>query len=381
MDKAVAILGVGMHEFGRFPEKSALDMGREAAIMALKDADLDYGDIECGFCAHWMQPMTIGSEIFCELGMTGIPCSTITGVGSACTTRAVEIAAGLIIGGAYDTCLVIGVEKMSTPLSPQPSTAMDYYGLMGLRFAPGTWALTATRHMHLYGTTHEHFAQVAVKSHRNACDNPYAQYRKEVTLEEVLNSRMIAYPIRLLECSPITDGATAVVLTSLKKARQHTTKPVRIIGWGSTSPVPPHSEDNAGFVSPPGMLLPDTTLTASRAYENTGVGPKDIDVAEVHDAFAPSELFFIEGLGFCPLGEGGPFTWEGNTERTGKIPVNPGGGDLSRGNPIGAVGGAMIAELTWQLRGQAGSRQVQQPKVALQQNSGGGGEIVMIYSI
>lgn len=381
MDKRVAILGVGMHKFGRFPEKRPADMGREAALMALKDAGMDYRDIECGFCAHVQQPVGTGIDTFSELGMTGIP---ITNIEVACdsSTRSVELAAELICAGVYETALVIGVEKMPRgpiDLSLGSGTERSYNDLMGMQIPPTIYALRATRHMHMYGTKPEHFAKVSVKSHKNGCLNPYAQYQKEMTLEEVLNSRMIAYPIHLYECSPTTDGAAAVVITSLKKAKQYTSKPVTLIGWNSSSTIPPHEEDSPGILTT--IEEPDVAFTAPKAYERAGVGPQDIDVAQVHDAFAPGEIFIIEELGFCPKGEGGPFVWEGNTEITGKIPVNTDGGLLSRGHPIGATGGAMIAELTWQLRGQAGARQIKNAKVALQENAGVGGMNVMIYTI
>lgn len=214
----VVILGVGMHKFGRFPKKSVSDMGREAALMALKDAGVDYRDVNAGFCAHVHQPMMTGINVFGELGMTGLP---ITNVEAACasSTRALMLAADEIAAGNYDICLVIGVEKMQKGLVGLGVAGMEksYNELMGLDVLPGRVAMMATRHMYHYGTKPEHFAYASVKAHRNGVLNPYAQHQVELSLEEVLNSRMIAYPITLYQCCPTSDSAAAVVLASKRR--------------------------------------------------------------------------------------------------------------------------------------------------------------------
>lgn len=366
--KEVVILGVGMHKFGRFPEKPVKDLGREAALVALKDAGVAFKDIEMGFCGHVLQAVGTGMETFAELGMTGIPVTNVE-VACASSSRGVMLAAEMIAAGVYDLCLVIGVEKMQRGLI-QLGGEPDYADLMGLRVMPGAYALKARKHMELYGTKREHFARVSVKAHRNGCLYPYGQYQQAMTLEEVMNSRMIADPITLYECSPTSDGASAVVVCSKKKARQYTTQPVLLVGWAGGTP-----QYVKGEVESEGP----TVMLAEKAYHMAGVGPQDIDVAQVHDAFSPGEVLTVEELGFCPEGKGGPFVWEGNTEINGKIPVNTDGGLLSRGHPIGATGGAMIAEITWQLRGQAGARQAKDAKVALLHNAGLGGMNVMIF--
>jgi acetyl-CoA acetyltransferase len=212
---------------------------------------------------------------------------------------------------------------------------------------------------------------VSVKSHKNAVHNPNAHYQAPLSLEEVMNSRMVADPITLYQCCPTSDGASAVVLASAEKARQYTSTPIYLKSWYGGTPM--YKDGEVDIMEGP------TAMLGQKCYDKAGVGPEDIDVAQVHDAFSPGEIFTIEDLRFCPKGEGGPFVWEGNTEITGKIPVNTDGGLLSRGHPLGATGGAMIAELTWQLRGQAGARQVEGAKTALLENAGVGGLNVMIF--
>jgi acetyl-CoA acetyltransferase len=224
------------------------------------------------------------------------------------------------------------------------------------------YAASAREHMKRYGTTAIQFAKVAVKSHQNASLNPYAQYRETYTVEEILNSPMVSEPLTRLMCSPIGDGAAALVLVSEEKARQLTTKPV----WVTASILGSGKDRSPGE---PGV----TTRMARKAYEAAGVGPDDIDVIELHDASAPAELIEYEELGLCKTGEGGRLIEEGTTEITGKIPVNPSGGLLSKGHPIGATGCAQLTEIFWQLRGEAGDRQVKDgdAKIGLAQNGGG----------
>lgn len=373
-EKEVVVLGVGMTKFGRVTGRSPTEMAREAGLMALKDAGVDYKDIQAGFCAHCNQPIGAGMDCFAELGMTGIP---VTNVELACASesRGVMLAADLIAAGVYDLCMVIGIEKMPRGLVPimgEPSD-MPYVFLMGLMPMPGAYAMMAQRHMNLYGTRREHFAKAAEKAHRNGSLNPNATYQQVYTLEEILNSRPIADPITLYMCSANADGATATVVCSKERAKQYTTKPVLLSGWAGGTPIYIRGE--------PALAEGPTEVLAKKVYEMAGLGPEDIDVAQVHDAFSPGEIFTIESLGFCPKGEGGPFVWEGNTEINAKIPVNTDGGLVSCGHPIGATGGRMIAELSWQLRGQAGPRQVKDPKVALLHNAGLGGMNVMIFKM
>ncbi len=370
MIERVVVLGVGLHPFGRHPDKSIGEMARVAGLAALKDAGISYSDIQAGFCGHVNQGVGAGLRTFGQLGMTGIP---ITNVELACasSSRGAMLAADAISTGLYDTAMVIGVEKMERGLlSGVSGREFGYNEAMGISLMPAIYAMWAQRHMHLYGTKHEHFAKVSEKAHRNGALNPNAQYQKAIGLEDILTSRMIADPITLYECSPTTDGASAVVLASEKKARQFTSRPVFLDAWVGGTPA--YQRGEAELSEGPNTVL------AKKAYERAGMAPEDVDVAQVHDAFSPGEVFLVEELGFCPVGEGGPFIWEGNTEITGRIPVNTDGGLLARGHPIGATGGAMITELTLQLRGNAGPRQVKNAKTALLHNAGIGGVNVMV---
>ena len=372
-DKEVVILGVGMTKFGRVTGRNPMEMAREAGLMALKDAGVDYKDIQIGFCAHCNQPIGTGTDCFAELGMTGIP---VTNVELACASqsRGVMLAAYMIAAGTYDMAMVIGIEKMPRGMVPilGEQSDMPYPFLMGLMPMPGAYAMMAQRHMHTYGTKREHFAKAAEKAHRNGSLNPNATYRDVYTLEQILNSRLIADPITLYMCSANADGATATVVCSKKMAKKYTTKPMLLVGWAGGTPV----------YEKGGMLAEGPTeMLGHKVYDMSELGPKDIDVMQVHDAFSPGEIFTLEELGFCPKGEGGPFVWEGNTEIKGKIPVNTDGGLVSCGHPIGATGGRMIAELSWQLRGLAGERQVKNPKVALLHNQGLGGTNVMMFKM
>ena len=373
-EKEVVILGVAVSKFGRVTGRPNKEFALEVGRNALKDAGIDYRDIQIGFAAHCHQPLGTGTDVFGELGITGIP---ITNVEVACAsqTRSVLLAAELIAAGAYDTAMVIGIEKLPRGMVPIGGDAADYSyeGRMGLVSAPGDFALEANHHMHLYGTKREHFAKAAEKAHRNGSLNPNATYQDVYTLDEIMSSRMIAEPITMLMCSANADGCTATIVCSKEKARQYTSNPMVLCGWSAGSPLYVKGEKSLGTA--PFELL------GEKAYEVAGVGPKDIEVAQVHDAFSPLEVFFCEDLGFCPRGEGGPFVWEGNTEINGTIPINTDGGLVSCGHPIGATGGRMIYELALQLRGQAGQRQVKGGKVntALLINEGLGGANVMIF--
>jgi acetyl-CoA C-acetyltransferase len=372
--KEVVILGVGMTKFGRMTGRSPTAMAREAGLMALRDAGVDYKDIQTGFCAHCNQPIGAGTDCFGELGMTGIP---VTNVELACASqsRGVMLAADMIAAGVYDMAMVIGVEKMPRGMVPILGDAgdMPYPFLMGLMPMPGAYAMMAQRHMHLYGTKREHFAKAAEKGHRNGSLNPNATYQDVYTLDEVMSSRLIADPITLYMCSANADGATATVVCSKQRAKKYTTKPVLLTGWAGGTPM---------YVKGGSMLAEGPTeVLGHKVYEMSGMGPEDVNVMQVHDAFSPGEVFAVEELGFCTKGEGGSFVWEGNTEINGKIPVNTDGGLVSCGHPIGATGGRMIAELCWQLREQAGPRQVKNQKVALLHNQGLGGTNVMIFKM
>lgn len=374
MSDRVVVLGVGLHPFGRFPELTIDDLAREAALAALDDAGITFREIEAGLVGRvggTGPPVGVGTHLFAQLGQHGIP---VTNVELACgsSSRALMHAADMIRAGSAETAMVIGVEKMERGMLRVGGTSENYASLMGLNVMPAAYAMRAQRHMADYGTKPEHFAQVSVKSHRNAMHNPFAQYRIAITLEEVLNSRMVCDPITLYQCCPTSDGASAVILASEAFARTRTTSPVYMRSWAGGSPVYDNGREGEGEGP--------TSLVAKRAYERGGIGPDDIDVTQLHDAFTPGEILTIEDLGYVPRGHGGPFVFGGGTEITGERPVNTDGGLLSRGHPMGATGGAMVTEIVRQLRGQAGERQVQNCRTGLAQNAGIGGVNVLVFS-
>ncbi|MFQ5899663.1 MAG: thiolase domain-containing protein [Candidatus Methylomirabilia bacterium] len=296
-------------------------------------------------------------------------------------TVGLRYAYAFIAAGLADLVMVLGVEKLNQPVGEEALLNMgtgvdrEWEACHGLT-APPVFALAAQHHMAKYGTTEEQMAMVSVKNHTHATRNPFAHFQKGATLEQVLCSRMIATPFRLFMCSPITDGAAAVIVASEERARDLTDTPVWIRGTGQAldgftlSSLP---EDYSQW--------PAMRRAADDAYRMAGIGPEAVDVAEVHDCFAIAEIIAYEGLGFCEKGEGGRFVEKGLSDYGGAVVVNPRGGLIGCGHPLGATGIAQAAECFWQLRGEAGPRQVPEAQVALAHNNSGMGEhLVMIYS-
>lgn len=373
----VAVLGAGLHRFGRFPDKSLQDLGREAVKNALDDSGVPFKDIEVAYVGRVLAGMGAGLSVVSEMGMTGIPVVNIE-MACASSTSAFREAYLAVANGVYDTALVVGFEKMQRGML-QISEGASYQTVMGLAVMPATYALQAQRYMADYEATPEMFASVSVKSHRNGAMNPYAQYQKEVTLEEVLQSRMIADPITLLQCSPTTDGAAAVVICAADKAAKYSARrSMTVAGWATGSGKFQAGGDDEGDAETSGG---EVERLAQIAYARAGIGPEDVDVTQVHDAFSPGEVFTIEGLGLVGKGEGAQAVWTGRTEITGDIPVNTDGGLLSRGHPIGATGAAMVTEIFRQLTGEAGPRQVKggNAKVGLIHNAGIGGVNILVF--
>ena len=363
--REVAIIGVGMSMFGKLPERSIVELGREAGVAAIKDAGVSPKDIPCVYCSNLYHNMVLGERIAASLGITD---SEVVNVENACAggTTALRGAWLSIASGLYDMALAIGVESMTTsPIAGKliPPAKDDLDGMMGMTM-PAFFALFTKRHMELYGTTPEQIAQISVKNHFHSTFNPFSQYQKEFTVEEILNSRMICEPITLLECCPNTDGASAAILCSADVAKKYTSKPVLIAASVLKMGDYEYRRRDITFSDL-------TAKTAKDAYEMAGCGPEDIDLIELHDAFAPAELVHYEELGICPRGEGGRLIDEKATWLGGKIPVNPSGGLLSQGHPLSATGVRQVAEVTWHLRDQAGKRQVPNAKIGLTQVMGG----------
>lgn len=363
--REVAVIGVGQSRFGKFPEKTAVGLGREAVVAALKDAGLSPKDIQFAYASRMYDIMTTAQSILKEVGIRGIE---MINVENACAGGATAFRGVWkeIRNGNYDIGIAIGVESMTTsPIAHKliPPEKDDLDGQLGLTM-PGLHALLARRQMAQYGTTIEDFAMVSVKNHHHGCLNPIAQYRKEFTVEEILNSKMIYDPITLLQCCPNTDGAAAAILCSVDIARRYTTKPIKVIGSVLLS-------GDYRYLQQDITTSSTGNKAAKMAYEMAGVGPEDIDVVELHDAFANEEMLRYEELGLCEPGEGTRLIRERATWIGGTIPVNPSGGLLALGHPLSASGVRNIAEIVLHLRGQAGERQTPNAKVGLAHMMGG----------
>jgi benzoylsuccinyl-CoA thiolase BbsB subunit len=353
-------MGVGMIRFGRYGEVWAEEMGRQAILAAIRDSEVDPRRIPVAYCGHSHQGRVAGQRALKQTGIVGIE---VVNVENACAggSTAFRQAYLAVASGLYDLALALGMEKMAGGLLPPNPEDLD--ALQG-RTLPGHYAMKAMRYMHEHGATPEHLALVSVKSHRNAAANPLAQYQEPVTLAQVLNSRMVADPLTLLQCCPTGDGAAAAILGTRKEAGRAGRIPVRVAASAVRA---------GGFVGGREDILgsPLTRETARRAYEMASLGPEDVSVCECHDAFSIAEILHCENLGFCGRGEGWRWICEGKTEIEGSLPVNPSGGLLSKGHPLGATGIAQVVEIVQQLRGHAGQRQVGDPRVGLTHTMGG----------
>jgi acetyl-CoA C-acetyltransferase len=379
--RKVAVIGTGMNNWGELWKTSFRELYTEAALAALDDAGVSKVDsmyIGCMSGGLFTGQEHLASLMADYTGMAGV---SATRVESACCSGGLAIRQGFmeVASGMSDIVLVGGVEKMTDVGGDQATFALataadqDYESYHGVTF-PGLYAMIANAHMAKYGTKREHLAQVAVKNHSNGSKNPRAQYPFEVTVEGVLNSVKVADPLRILDCSPITDGAAAVILCPLERAKEFTDGPiVEIVGSGhATDTIALHSRKDITWLNA-------TYLAAQRAYAMAGCKPEDIDLAEVHDCFTISEICVTEALGFFEKGDGGPAVERGDTSLAGKIPVNSSGGLKSKGHPVGATGVGQIVELTEQLRGESGARQVKNARRALAQNMGGSGGSTTVH--
>jgi len=363
MTNAAFISGVAMTRFGKQPDRTVEQLGREALLKAMKDAGIERKDVDEVFCGTLFGGTLIGQRILRDLGMTRIPVTNVENACSSSTTAMREACAAVSVGRAQ-TVVVIGVDQLTRlggGTIPLEKTDIE----VNLGFVmPALYAMRARRYMHETGTTARHLAMVAAKAHEAGALNPYAQFQNLVTPEEVLASRMIADPLTLQMCCPTGDGASACVVTTEKRAQQRG-KPVRV-----QASVLQSGLYKTGYRD---MAQSELTIRTSKlAYEAAGIGPEDVDLAEIHDAFTIAEMMYYEALGFCPKGGAAGMVERGDTKINGRKPVNPSGGLLCRGHPVGATGVAQICEAVWQLRGEAGKHQVQGAKVALTHCTGGG---------
>ena len=377
----VAVIGVGMNRWGELWEKSLRQIWTEAALEAVDDAGVDHVDamyVGCMTSGLFVGQEHLGALLSDQLGMGPIPG---TRVESACASGGLAFRQAWIdvASGLHDVVLATGVEKMTDvdggAATDALATAADqeYESYHGVTF-PGLYGMMARAHMHQHGTTRRQLSAVAVKNHRHGAFNPLAQFPQPVTAEQVEESVLVADPLRILDCSPITDGAAAVVLVPLEKARKLKKQPpVRVTASAhATDSMALHERDDLAW-------LASTERAAGLAYKEGGIEPADLSFCEVHDCFTIAEIMVIEALGLAPRGGGGAAAESGATALGGKTPVNPSGGLKSKGHPVGATGVAQVREAVLQLRGQAGKRQVENAHRGLTQNMGGTGASTVVH--
>ena len=383
MARDVAIIGIGCTPFGEFWDRSFRDIFVESGVAAIEDAGVQGEDIDELFVGNmsagrFVEQEHISSLIADYAGLASLHTPS-TRVEAACASGGLALRMGVlaIASGHADIVVAAGVEKM-TDVSAQAATDMltaaadrEWEGFAGATF-PGLYAMIAQRHIHEYGTTSEQLASVAVKNHHNATMNPKAQYRNEITVEAVLRSTMIADPLHILDCSPLTDGSATVVLAPAETARKYTDTPIFIKASAQAS-------DTIALHDRADITTLDATVSAaSRAYAMAGMTPADIDFVEVHDCFTIAEICAIEDLGFFEKGTGGKVTEDGVTAIDGDLPVNPSGGLKACGHPVGATGIKQVVEIAQQLRGDAGKRQVA-GEVGMAHNVGGSGGTAVVH--
>ena len=376
----VAVIGVGMTKWGELWEKSLRTIFVETALLALDDAGVDR--IDSMYVGSMSSGLFVGQEHIASLladylGQAPVPSARVE---TACASGGLALRLGFmeVASGMSDVVLVSGIEKMTDVNGYEATYALgtaadqEYEGYHGITF-PGLYALIARAHMEKYGTTREQLALVAVKNHLNGSKNPLAQYPFKITVDSVLNSVMVADPLRILDCSPITDGAAAVILCPIEMARKMNKPVVKIIGSG-------HATDSIALSSRKDITWLEATYQAGkRAYAMANKKPKDIDILEVHDCFTIAEICVIEALGIVEKGKGGEAAEDEITYLEGKIPVNTSGGLKAKGHPVGATGVAQVIEIVKQLRGEAGKRQVKDPRIGMAQNMGGSGGSTVVH--
>jgi len=381
--REVAVIGLGLTKFGELWDKSFRQLIAEAGAQAIFDAGISGKEIDALYVGSMSAGRFIGQE---HVGALVADCAGFSHthipavrVESACASGGLAIRQAYmsVASGMNDIVVVGGVEKMTDVVGGEATNTLataadqEWEAFFGATF-PGLYAMIATRHMHEYGTTREQLAQVAVKNHANGSLNPNAQFQRPISLENVLNATMVSYPLSILDCSPVSDGAAAVILCAADKAKKYTDKPVKIIGSGQAS-------DTLALHGRKDICTLEATVHAAKmAYKQANIQPKDIDLAEVHDCFTIAEILAIEDLGFVKKGEGGKAIDRKITTRDGEIPINTSGGLKAKGHPVGATGVAQIAEIVTQLQGKAGKRQVNGAKIGLTHNIGGSGASCII---
>ncbi|XP_068605180.1 sterol carrier protein 2 [Brachionichthys hirsutus] len=390
----VFVIGVGMTKFdkpGARGDCDYPDLAKEAGEKALADAGIPYSAVEQACVGYVYGDSTCGQRaIYHSLGMTGIP---IVNVNNNCSTGSTALftARQFVLGGLSDCVLALGFEKMekgslsskfmdrTNPMDKHMEVMSNRRGIAAAPATPQMFGNAGREHMEKYGTKPEHFAKIAWKNHKHSTNNPYSQFQDEYSLEQVMKSRKVFDFLTLLQCCPTSDGAGAAVLASEAFVRKHRLEKqaVEIVAQEMVTDLASTFDDNS-CIKLVGYDM--SRLAAQKCYEAAGLKPGDVDVIELHDCFSANELITYEALGLCPEGGAGELIDRGDNTYGGKFVVNPSGGLISKGHPLGATGLAQCAELCWQLRGEAGGRQVSGAKVALQHNIGlGGAAVVALY--
>ena len=392
MGRKVFVVGVGMTKFekpgGR--DWDYPDMAREAGTKALEDAGIGIDKIEQACVGYCYGDSTTGERAFYELGLQGIP---VYNVNNNCSTgsTALFMAKQFVEGDIADCVMALGFEKMekgslgvkytdrTNPLDKHFKLMIDERGFAKAPPAPQMFGNAGIEHMERYGTTAEQFAKIGWKNHKHSVNNPYSQFQDEYTLQQILDAPQVFGPLTRLQCCPTSDGAGAAIVASGEFVRAHglEAQAVEILGMAMVTDMP-STFDEKSMIK---MVGSDMTKKAAQSvYQQSGLGPEDVDVVELHDCFSTNEMITYEGLGLCAEGKGGEFVDSGANTYGGQVVVNPSGGLISKGHPLGATGLAQCAELNWQLRGEADKRQVEGAKVALQHNLGlGGAAVVGMY--
>ncbi len=374
--RPVAVIAAGKTRFGAFPDRDLRALAVEAGEKCLKNGHVSPSQVEAFYLGNFAGPSFTGQNhlapyISTALGIRDVPATRFE---AACASSGSAFfhAFSAVASGLYDCVMVAGVEKMTSQPTARVTEILAGAGdcageiKAGSTF-PSLFAMIARRHMYQFGTTREQLAAVAVKNHANGALNPDAHMRKVITMEQALNARPVAEPLGLYDCSLISDGAAAVILAPVDRARDFTSKPVRILGVAQAS-------DFVALDQKPDITtFPAVRRAAQKAYEMAGVGPRDIQFAEVHDCFTIAEIVAIEDLGFIERGLGGPWSQSGHTKPTGEKPINASGGLKSKGHPVGATGVAQICDLFAQIRCEAGEMQLKRNSIGLAQNLGGSG--------
>jgi acetyl-CoA acetyltransferase len=392
MSNRTFVIGVGMTKFEKpgardwdYPE-----MAREAGTKALADAGVSYEDVEQAFVGYCYGESTSGQRAVYGLGLTGIP---VVNVNNNCSTgsSALYMARQAVRGGLADCALALGFEKMekgslgvkytdrTNPIDRHLMTMFEVREPEQSPFAPQMFGNAGREHMERYGSQPDHYAWIGWKNHKHSVNNPYAQFQDEYSIEDVKAAKMIHEPLTKLQCSPTSDGSACAIVASERFVEEHDLwdQAVEIAGQAMVTDMPSTFEERSSIKI---VGYDMSKEAADRAYEEAGVGPEDVDVVELHDCFSANELITYEALGLAAEGEGHKLVDAEDTTYGGRWVVNPSGGLISKGHPLGATGLAQCSELTWQVRGQADKRQVEGAKVGLQHNIGlGGAAVVSVY--